>query len=452
MGRALQFILIAVAALFVLGAAGAMGYFYFHPEKQEPALAAARKSVQQVGALVGVSDPVETPKPEDDADKKAAETPVKSTRRRAPASKSTGGADAAAAAPKSARAVAPAAGAAASSGAPSLTSSAAATTPGVRRRDVYLPGHVASWNRFDIDVTAPLVIQAGGQLTIGTDTSGPEGLQTSRAKRLSVRPTDLPLPSAPYLGLIGRVCSRRGCSEPFYVGTRSVLCPGVVGEGTLELWTNNRMLINGAPSRQNFSKTNGGFSIYADAAPASACGGPDTAADVTGPDAAALAAGETLTRSEFRINSSQNAWKPFFLPLDRPVRIRATGTMRPRSNLDATGPEGIPVPQVPSWSYPGSTQVVVDATHPLVHPSMPYQALIGRVCGVDSCGAPFLVGRQRDVCAEPMYRNRLELWINLIVMPLAESGETTLEGLAQQARVGQYQFTVSAAPAGACGQ
>jgi hypothetical protein len=450
MGRAVRFILIAFAGVFVLGAAGAVVYFALYPEKKAPALAAAQKGVQRMEELVGVSDPVETPA-EDAAEKKTDEPPAKTTRRRAPAPKSDGGANAAANAPNPASASAPATGVAPAA-APSLTSSVPAASPGIRRRDIYLPGHVASWNRYDIEVTAPLVLQAGGQLTIGSDTAGPEGLQPSRARKLSVRTTDLPLPSAPYLSLIGRVCSSRGCSQPFYVGTRSVLCPSVLGEGSLELWTNNRMMINGAPSRQNFSRTNGGFSIYADGAPPSACGGPETAVDVTGPDARALAAGQTLARSEFRINSSQNAWKPFFLPLDRPVRIRATGTMRPRGNLDATGPEGIPVPKVPSWNYPGSAQVIVDASHPLIAPSFPYQALIGRVCGVDTCGAPFLVGREHDVCAGPAYRNRLELWINVIVAPTAESGEATLEGLAQQARVGEYQFTVSAAPAGACGQ
>ena len=166
-----------------------------------------------------------------------------------------------------------------------------------------------------------------------------------------------------------------------------------------------------------------------------------------------LAAGQTLDRPEFVISSSQNGWKPFFLPLDRPLRIVAFGEMRPQGGAGSTDPGGMVVPTPAGWTYPGTRDVSVDRNHRLFEPSLPYQALIGRVCGSAGCAPPFLVGRERTICAEPDYRDRLELWVNYIVSPpgmLERGTPLAMSAFSLQARSGGYRFVVTAQPESAC--
>jgi hypothetical protein len=323
------------------------------------------------------------------------------------------------------------------------------------RRTLFLPGSTATWSRLDLELTGPFRLQAGGRIELGPDAAGPDGVRTSGARtaQSATAASELLIPSAPYLSLIARVCSPLECSAPFPVGSRTILCPSVIGvQGQLELWTNNRVREGRSQTRNNFSGATGGFHVYLEPASASLCGKPSADASFLNEDAAELAAGRTLDRPEFVISSSQSAWKPFFLPLDRPLRLRATGEVRPGRTAEATSPDGIQVPDVPRWTYPG-TQVVVDADHPLFDGLMPYQALIGRVCGASGCGPTFFVGRDRIVCAGPAYRDRLELWINHIIPPrslLAQTTPLTLEAFDLQARTGAYRFTVAPAPAGSC--
>ncbi len=169
-------------------------------------------------------------------------------------------------------------------------------------------------------------------------------------------------------------------------------------------------------------------------------------------DALTLGAGRILDRPEFVISSSQSAWKPFFLPLDRPIRIRASGLMRPSVSAKATGPEGIVVSDGTRWVYPGSA-LVVDREHPLFAPALPYQALIGRVCGASGCGLPFLVGTERTICAPALYQDRIDLSTNHVIEPptlLARTMPLSMEIFGLQARDGEYRFTVSAGAPGAC--
>jgi hypothetical protein len=267
---------------------------------------------------------------------------------------------------------------------------------------------------------------------------------------------ELVLPSAPYLALIGRVCPPSGrCSEPFPLGRLAVVCPSLVGvTGSLELWTNNRIHVDGRRTRMSFSGVAGGFSIQTEPTWASACEPSSVAAALSGDTATRLGAGEVLNRPEYAVSNRTNAWKPFFLPLHLPLRIRAVGEMRPQGDLEPTGPDGISVPDVPRWNYPGSYEIVVDREHPLLVPTMPYQALIGRVCSHDECAPPFLVGSDRVICADPEHRDRLELWVNQITSPpglLEQETPLTLTAFERQRRVGEYRFTVSQASPGACG-
>jgi hypothetical protein len=322
--------------------------------------------------------------------------------------------------------------------------------PSSARVSLYLPGQVAYWNPYEIQVTAPLLLQAGGQIRAASRATGPNGIDlTSRDGS-----TDgLVAPAMPYLALLGRVCSRVQCTDPFVVGTRSIVCPAIVGgTGTLQLWTNNLARGGSREGFPGFSGTTGGFSIYAEPAPATSCSAAGSAQAFSGQNAAALDAGETLDWPEFTVTSGQNAWKPFFLPLDRPLRIRASGQMRPQQNLDPTGPDGIRVTAA-LWSYPGSGDITIDADHPLFAPGLPFQALIGRVCGRGSCSAPFLVGREHVVCADEAHRDRLELWLNQIVERQGLLGQDipmSLSALQRQQRVGSYRFTVASAPQSAC--
>jgi hypothetical protein len=327
------------------------------------------------------------------------------------------------------------------------------------RKNVYLPGQRTVWTLSDVIVEAPMRLRAGGQVADGEDRSGPDGLsgsayERSLARRRSSPETDARvLPSAPYLSLIGRVCSGEECSAPFLIGSGTVVCPSDLHlTGKLQIWTNNYTHVDGAATATRFSGTTGGFWLYTEPAPVEACGVRSSTA--TSEDAAILASGGVLRKPEFSISASQTNWKPFFLPMREPLLIRASGEMQPGSGVASTGPDGIVVPDVPSWNYPGTTAVVVDDEHKLFDSRLPYQALIGRVCAVTECGPPFLVGREQVICPQAAYGDHLQLWINHIIGPrglLGGSTTLTIETFDLQTRRGEYRFEISSAP-GRCGK
>jgi hypothetical protein len=334
----------------------------------------------------------------------------------------------------------------------------APASPLPRRTDFYLPGSVAGWTTVDVVGGVALRLRGGGIVTTPDDSSGPEGLKGSVYERALDRrrvsaSSERVMPAGPYLALIGRVCLEGVCSEPFVVGSTRLLCPSEFGaEGRLQLWTNNYVQVEGTRTMNRFSATTGGYAVYAEAAPAEACSaGAPTA--VNAPDVATLTAGQVLRKPEFVISSSQNTWRPFFLPLTMPLRVAATGLMQPRGGARSTGPEGIRVPDQARWVYPGTSDLVVDGQNRLYDSRFPYQALIGRVCGSQGCGQTFLLGRDSTVCPSAGYGDRLELWINHIIRPESMLGtqlSVSMESLEMQGRRGEYRFEVSRAPASAC--
>jgi hypothetical protein len=329
-----------------------------------------------------------------------------------------------------------------------------------RRGEFYLPGRTSTWTSFDVTISAPTVIRAGGRVVAGTDSAGPDGLAGSDFERRlgNQRPGDNQrvLPSAAYLALIARVCSTVACSEPFVVGSRRVLCPSALKvKGELQFLTNNYVRVEGKQTSLNYSNVSGGYSFYMEPAAEHLCsaGAAPPAEAAASIDAAALEQGRTLNNREFIISSSQSSWKPFFLPLTSPLLLRATGSMQPRGGVAPTDPRGIIVPAGTTWAYPGTRDLVVDGTHRLYDPSLPYQALIGRLCGATECSAPFFVGTERVICPSPPLSDRLELWINHILGPaglLGSQTPLTLDTLQLQQRSGAYRFEISSAPASAC--
>jgi hypothetical protein len=334
---------------------------------------------------------------------------------------------------------------------PIAVTAAPAPSPVPLRRTIsYLPGRRSEWTAYDLEVDTPRIIRAAGQISIGKDVSGPNGFRDSKHQqgmRRQSRPSlnKRALPSAPYLALIGRVCSDRTCSESFFVGTSAVVCPSdtVGGRVQLQLRTNHYVLVDGMPTLRRSAPVFGGFSIYAEAAPDDACGDRSGIRPVSH-DVTPMASGEVLRGPELRVSSNQIWWKPFFVPLTQPLLIRASGQVQPRRGATATGPNGIAVPDVPQWFYPGTPAVVVNQTHTLYERALPYQALIGRLCGVTECGPAFLVGDEQIVCAKSPHDDHLELWINHIVGPPADAFELL------QRHGGEYRFELSGAPAGAC--
>ena len=319
-----------------------------------------------------------------------------------------------------------------------------------RRLDTFVAGNRQEWSGFDIFVDRPLMIRAGGAVRAGHLLSGPGGLPPTSTTGMS-EPGVRALPGAPHLSLIARVCSVDVCSPPFLVGARTLLCPSKLGlAGDLQFWINNYVQVDGYQTLRSFTDVAGGYRFEVEPAEEEACDAEPSAAPPKS-HADVLDRGEVLKSSTFSVSSRQNAWKPFFLPLDRPLHIRASGEMSPYERTKGTGPEGIDVPAVPSWTYPGTKSVVIDSEHPLIVRSLPYQALIGRLCSAAGCGEPFLVGRERIVCPDSRYTERLELWINHII---ARSGDLQVPfaDLTFQGRRGEYQFDVSNAPPGACGR
>jgi hypothetical protein len=339
------------------------------------------------------------------------------------------------------------------------TVAAPAPAPPVVRGAYFLPGRTPTWTSFDITFSTPIVIRAGGRVEAGTDASGPDGLKASYFERGLDRrqgTSERVVPSAAYLALIGRICSASTCSEPFVVGSNAVLCPSDVKmTGSLQLWTNNYVRVEGTQTSLNYSNASGGYSFYVEPAPEGLCatGAARPAGMASSIDTEALDAGQTLRNPEFVISSSQSSWKPFFLPLTSPLRLRASGSMQPRGGVEATDPRGIVVPNAATWSYPGTRDVVVDGEHRLYDPSLPYQGLIGRLCGSAGCSVPFLVGSEYVICPTPPFSDRLELWINHIIGPaglLGRQTPLTLDALELQQRRGSYRFEISRAPATAC--
>jgi hypothetical protein len=320
----------------------------------------------------------------------------------------------------------------------------------LRRTISYLPAQRSEWTAYNLDVDTPRIIRAAGQISIGKDASDPNGFRGSKYERGPRRKSEpgsnaRALPSAPYLALIGRVCSDRTCSEPFFVGTSAVVCPSdtVGGRVQLQLRTNHDVPVEGMATLKRSAHVFGGFSIYAEAAPDGACGDRSGIVPV-GHDVTPMASGEVLRGPELRVSGNQIWWKPFFVPLSQPLLIRAFGEVQPRRGATATGPNGIPVPDGPRWFYPGTPDVVVDNTHQLYQRALPYQALIGRLCGVTECGPAFLVGDERIVCAKSPHDDHLELWINHIVGPPADTFDVL------QRHSGEYRFELSGAPSAAC--
>jgi hypothetical protein len=224
---------------------------------------------------------------------------------------------------------------------------------------------------------------------------------------------------------------------------------GLIGE--LQFWINNYVQWDGYQTLGSFSDVAGGYRFEVEPAEEEACDAPEPVASPPKIYADALDRGETLTAPTFSVSARQNAWKPFFLPLSRPLYVRASGEMSPYERAKPTGPGGIAVPDMPSWTYPGTKTVVVDAEHPMIVRTLPYQSLIGRLCSATTCGEPFLMGTERIVCPDPRYNERLELWINHII---ARSGDLQVPfaDLTFQGRRGEYRFEVSNAPPGACGR
>lgn len=310
----------------------------------------------------------------------------------------------------------------------------------------FFSANAPAWRRMPLEIAAPTRLRTGGEMALGPSMIRADGFH------IDVPSADLVLASAPYMSVIGRLCGTDGCSKPFAIGTGAVVCPSRVGrEGHLELWTNNYRGGRVEGSRSIYSQVSGGFYVYAEAVSEEACGGPVTSTAASG--ASMLAPGAMLAKPEFVLSSRQGSWKPFFVPLGGPIRIRATGEVRPHGNLVATGPEGIAVTGEQPWYYPGTFAVVVDANHRLFAPSLPYQALIGRLCDAAHCDAPFLVGRERTICPGPDVRDRLELWINNTMPPrglIEQTMPLTLQYFDLQTRTGEYRFTIEGLDTSGC--
>lgn len=315
----------------------------------------------------------------------------------------------------------------------------------------FLPGSSANWVTVGDGQTPPLVVRASGLVTVDRDIAGPGGI--APPPRAGGAPGALALRAAPYLALLGRVCSTRACSDPFVVGTgRAVCAAGLPPGGTLQVWTNNFVEVGDRQTRSSYSGATGGFALYVEPAPSSVCTDDGREAGVTPAqdDAARLAAGEPLRRADFVLSSGQAFWKPFFLPLSSPLRITATGNIRGETPRPTTGPDGVVLEGTARFW----TRVRQDGTtYRLYYDGLPFQALVGRLCGGGSCGEAFVVGSSHVLCGQPPGIDRVELWINHVVRAprlLDTQTPVTWEMFDVQARSGEYRFEVQRAPTGAC--
>jgi len=334
--------------------------------------------------------------------------------------------------------------------------SAPSGRPPLDRAAHFLPGNYSSWTEFGVMVANPIAVRAGGVVSANQQIAGPDGLDRIAASGAAAAPAGdrLMLPSAPFLALIGRVCSASVCSDPFLIGSDTTLCPSALGiEGQLQLLTNNFVHQGGRQTLSSYSTATGGYSFYTEPAAAAACAA-GTAARPVRQDAATLAAGEVVRRPEFSLSSGLTFWKPFFLPLGAPLVIRASGRIDATSGRPATGPEGLEIPEAQRWWTGASNPTIASRRGRLYLEAMPYHALIGRLCGANGCGTPFLVGRERLVCPTPPHTDRLELWINRVILApgmLDNQTPLTFEMFDVQTQRGEYVFEVASAPAGACG-
>jgi hypothetical protein len=317
---------------------------------------------------------------------------------------------------------------------------------------MFVPGNLRGWIGYGVTFDQPLLVRAGGEVRAGNQIAGPNGLHDAPpagpAGRAVPDTRVKVLPAAPFLALIGRVCSNEECSAPFAIGAHAVLCPSALGvTGDLQLWTNNYVQVDGYQTLASYTAAAGGYRFQAEPAALSACDAGAAAATTPTRDAGTpLPDDEPLKDPAFSISSRQNSWKPFFLPMDRAFVIRATGQMQPMERVRATGPGGIDVPPGARWSYPGARTVAIDADHVLLEPMLPYQALIGRLCGPKECGEAFLVGTERTICPSAKFNERLELWINHIVPRTSERLRLPFASLTFQSRRGEYRFEIASAP------
>jgi hypothetical protein len=310
----------------------------------------------------------------------------------------------------------------------------------------YLPGNTTAWTTYEIRVQGPTVVLSRGTIGTPTDSSGPNGLNESRRESTpGFEPApgrnERVLDSAPYLSLIGRVCSQGKCSPPFFVGTGAVLCPSELQmTGELQLWTNNYVREQGVETVNPYRTVSGGFYLHGEPAPATSC--ETTTHAAARHNAPALAPGSVLRKPEFRIAASQTFWKPFFLPLDQPLAIRASGNIEVRGVRAPIAPVGIAT--APSGTDPRSQ---------LYAPDLPYGALLGRLCRVDVCDPPFVIGRERTICPREAGGRHLELWINhLISLPKPDDPNRppTFHIFEWQGRSGEFTFEVEGVRTG-CG-
>jgi hypothetical protein len=311
----------------------------------------------------------------------------------------------------------------------------------------YLPGNTTEWMSFGIRVQGPTVVLARGSVATPDDSAGPNGLTNATRER---QPEFAPAPgrneraldSAPYLSLIGRICASGRCTPPFFIGTGAVLCPSELQmTGELQLWTNNYVRELGVETVNPFRAANGGFYLHGEPAPAESCAGAGTA---PGPNAPALTPGSVMRKPEFRIANSQTFWKPFFLPLDQPLVIRAAGTIQARGVRTPLTPDGMSTP-------PSMADVRTETE--LYAPSLPYGALIGRLCRVESCSEPFVIGKERTICPREAGGRHLELWINHVITlprPTDPNRPPSFHIFEWQNRSGEFTFEIESARAG-CG-
>ncbi len=136
-----------------------------------------------------------------------------------------------------------------------------------------MPGNLRGWIGYGVSFDQPLLVRAGGELRAGDEISGPNGLRDQRPAGRSAPDTRVRVvPGAPYLALIGRVCSTEECSAPFVIGAHAVLCPSSLGlTGDLQLWTNNYVQVDGYQTLASYAASAGGYRFQAEPAPANAC-------------------------------------------------------------------------------------------------------------------------------------------------------------------------------------
>ena len=308
----------------------------------------------------------------------------------------------------------------------------------------YLPGNTTAWTTFEIRVQGPTVVLSRGTIATPNDSAGPNGLNESARERTpGFEPApgrnERVLDGAPYLSLIGRVCSQGKCSPPFFVGTGAVLCPSELQmTGELQLWTNNYVREQGVETVNPYRTVSGGFYLHGEPAPPASC--DTTTHPAAGHNAPALAPGSVMRKPEFRIAASQTFWKPFFLPLDQPLAIRASGAIEVRGVRAPIQPVGI-----------ATTPAGNDPRSQLYAPNLPYGALLGRLCRVDVCEPPFVIGRERTICPREAGGRHLELWINhLISLPKPDDPNRppTFHIFEWQGRSGEFTFEVESVRTG----